>query len=745
MICDFISSSVMSGFLTASAFVIAINQINALFGISVPASYSSPQLKIYYLFTHLTDIQFASFLLGFGSICLIYLGKYWKPYYKEILTDKKDLSSTQTFLKNFPIIASTINSIFSSINIVLIVIGCIIAYLIKNHVDVKVVGPIPFGFPVPNPRFVVSPFSDLKSLFIDSFPLAFAGFAGNWALALKYSQLSIDHHEKEEIKKKSQSPPSTPIEHTENLNKSQNNQMNKISPVDQSPFDLGPYKVDANQEFVASGISNIIGILLGQSMFVSAGLGRTVVNSEAGALSQISHVVAGFLMLILLLILMLFSKIPGLSIITDIFASLPKSVIAAAIITSVPSMMDFPAFKRSYELSTTDFKVMVVTFIFTTFVGVSEGLIIGVVYSVFTIIYPVSFPSVIILGKLQYSEENPLEDLRSSNQNKLEILSATKEMQMKRNLNNEEDLYFDDKSLDHEHVFYKNIQRFPQAKIIPGFLILRMESSPCFINIQLLKVTIRKILHVLANLRLEHNKKVREIEYVDTQVGKKSKRKKHSHKHEKHVQVEKKEKEKYRKKSQHKNKKKIFKEMDLSQEEKIYQLCTKFPDLYTVPIRHIILDASSWSFIDFQAIDTLIELKKELDAYVHLKDDKMKEAERLAKLEAGQTEGDEIGYNSYKKDECVGISLYIAEAKGIIRDSLHFAFRSNKLNPFHFFLTIQDAIENRLPPMNYMKDYIDVNQLNLHENDGDKEDDTDHLLIQKKKKIKRNKNEYTSI
>ena len=183
------------------------------------------------------------------------------------------------------------------------------------------------------------------------------------------------------------------------------------------------YRVDATQEIIAYGVSNIVGVLF-NSVVVSGGLARTAVNVESGARTQLSGCITAVLMILSLLLL------------TSLFYYVPMSVLGAIIIVSVTSMVDFTEMIAAYRVNKKDFCIMVSSFLATLFVGVTDGLFVGILLSVSMIFHSSAFPSIVHLGQLPDSDGG----------------------------------------------HYKNISRFPNAVQIPGIAIIRMDATLSFSN-----------------------------------------------------------------------------------------------------------------------------------------------------------------------------------------------------------------------------------------------------------------------
>lgn len=149
-----------------------------------------------------------------------------------------------------------------------------------------------------------------------------------------------------------------------------------------------PDKVRPNQEFIALGISNMIGPFFGAYQADSS-FSRTAINKSAGANTRMSNIISSLLILSVLLFF------------TPVFYYLPKSVLGAVIIAAMPSLISFDYFKKVFAISKNEFIVMILTFITTVEFGIVIGLSIGVAASIFAFLYSTIKPHIAKLGQIQ--------------------------------------------------------------------------------------------------------------------------------------------------------------------------------------------------------------------------------------------------------------------------------------------------------------------------------------------------------
>ena len=151
------------------------------------------------------------------------------------------------------------------------------------------------------------------------------------------------------------------------------------------------YEVNANQELVALGASNIVGSLF-QSYPTTGGFSRTAVNDQAGAKTGISPLISAIIVGLTLLFL------------TPLFYYLPKAVLAAIIMVAVFGLIDVKYPKSLFGQRKDEFILLVATFIITLTIGITQGIFTGVLISLVLLLYRVSRPHIAILGKVKGTE-----------------------------------------------------------------------------------------------------------------------------------------------------------------------------------------------------------------------------------------------------------------------------------------------------------------------------------------------------
>ncbi len=147
-------------------------------------------------------------------------------------------------------------------------------------------------------------------------------------------------------------------------------------------------RIDPNQELVGQGLSNVIGSLF-QSFPVSGSFSRSAVNLAAGAVSGLSSVVAGAIVLVTLLLF------------TPLLYHLPQAALAAIIMLAVFNLVNFPALLHAWKAHRHDGIAAVVTFLATLSFAphLDTGILIGAALAIVLYLYRTMRPRVAVLGR----------------------------------------------------------------------------------------------------------------------------------------------------------------------------------------------------------------------------------------------------------------------------------------------------------------------------------------------------------
>ena len=189
------------------------------------------------------------------------------------------------------------------------------------------------------------------------------------------------------------------------------------------------YKVKANKELIALGLGNIFGSLF-QSYPSTGGFGRTAVNNQSGANTPFAAIISAVVVGLTLVFL------------TPLFYYLPKAVLGAIIMVAVFSLLDFKVPYQLWKYTKRDLIILNVTLLITATIGIKEGIITGVLFSLIMLIYKSTKPHVAILGNVP------------------------------------------------ETYLYRNIKRFDNLIILKDVLIIRFDAQLHFANTSYFKDTI---------------------------------------------------------------------------------------------------------------------------------------------------------------------------------------------------------------------------------------------------------------
>lgn len=146
-------------------------------------------------------------------------------------------------------------------------------------------------------------------------------------------------------------------------------------------------KVEPDAELRALGAANLAaGVFSGYP--VTGGLSRTAVNYRAGARTSLASLISASFVLLTLAFL------------TPAFYYLPSAALAAIIIVAVAGMVDIQDAVRLFRIKSRDGWVLLATFAVTLGVGIEQGILAGIVLSLLFYIWQSSRPHTAELGYL---------------------------------------------------------------------------------------------------------------------------------------------------------------------------------------------------------------------------------------------------------------------------------------------------------------------------------------------------------
>jgi high affinity sulfate transporter 1 len=147
------------------------------------------------------------------------------------------------------------------------------------------------------------------------------------------------------------------------------------------------YEVNADQELVAHGTTNIVSAFAG-GMIAAGGMSGSAVKEGAGARSQATNIIAWAVTIITVLFL------------TPLFTSLPEAVLAALIIHAVWHLIAARKLATIRYQAPSEVWFGVIALLGVVLIDVLEGMIIGLLASLLFVVFRSSRPHVSSLGQV---------------------------------------------------------------------------------------------------------------------------------------------------------------------------------------------------------------------------------------------------------------------------------------------------------------------------------------------------------
>lgn len=308
---NFLSKPVISGFTSAAAIIIGLNQLKYILGIELIRE-SNVFKIILNAIEKVEQINGLTVVISIGAIIIIKYSKKIHPFIPGALTA--------------------------------VVTGILLVYFGNLHkLGIAIVGDIPEGLP----SFSIPDFE--SQYLIELVPIAFT-------LALIAFMESISVAKAIQTKHKEE------------------------------------YKIDNNQEMIGIGMGNIIGSMFG-CFPTAGGFGRSAVNEQAGAKTNLAAIISASIVGLTLLFL------------TPLFYYLPNAILGSIIVVAVLGLIDFNYPKFLWNANKEDFIMLTVTFLVTLGFGIKEGIITGVLLSLGSMIYRSTKPHIAVLGRLPNTDD----------------------------------------------------------------------------------------------------------------------------------------------------------------------------------------------------------------------------------------------------------------------------------------------------------------------------------------------------
>jgi len=141
------------------------------------------------------------------------------------------------------------------------------------------------------------------------------------------------------------------------------------------------YSVDASQELIALGIANCLGSFV-SSYPVTGSFSRTAVNAQSGVATPAGGIFTGAVVLL------------ALGVLTPSFKYIPKASLAALIMSSVVTMIEYHIVPNIWKVRRLDLVPLAVTF-FGCFYDIEIGILTGIGVALCILLYRTVWPEVI--------------------------------------------------------------------------------------------------------------------------------------------------------------------------------------------------------------------------------------------------------------------------------------------------------------------------------------------------------------
>ena len=150
-------------------------------------------------------------------------------------------------------------------------------------------------------------------------------------------------------------------------------------------------RIATNRELLGLGAANLASALSG-GLPVTGSISRSAVNYSAGANTPLASVISAALVVLILVV-------P-----TSWVSLLPLPALAATIILAVLGMIDLTTLRDAWRYDRGDAGALLATVAGVLLLGVEEGVILGVVLSLATLIWRTSRPHIAVIGRIPGSE-----------------------------------------------------------------------------------------------------------------------------------------------------------------------------------------------------------------------------------------------------------------------------------------------------------------------------------------------------
>jgi len=146
------------------------------------------------------------------------------------------------------------------------------------------------------------------------------------------------------------------------------------------------YRVDPDRELVAQGAANVA-IAFGHGFPSGGGLSQTLVNDAGGARTPVAVAVCSAWMAVVLVYL------------TGLFVYLPQPLLAALVLASVNGMFRFDELRQLRRVSKSEFTIAMLTILAVLTLGILRGVLVAAIFSLAMLIRRLAQPECAVLGR----------------------------------------------------------------------------------------------------------------------------------------------------------------------------------------------------------------------------------------------------------------------------------------------------------------------------------------------------------
>ncbi len=154
-------------------------------------------------------------------------------------------------------------------------------------------------------------------------------------------------------------------------------------------------RIDANQEFIGQGLSNIVGSFF-SSYAGSGSFTRSGINYDAGAQTPLSAIFAALLLVVIVLL------------IAPLTAYLPIAAMGGIILLVAYNLVDFRHIKQTLNFSKSESSILLTTFFATLFLELEFAIYLGVLLSLILFLAKTSTPRIPTLSLDDTGEKKKL-------------------------------------------------------------------------------------------------------------------------------------------------------------------------------------------------------------------------------------------------------------------------------------------------------------------------------------------------